>query len=86
MSFKFRRFTLVLLGLLILARPFIADLRRWGMPNTGDYQLKFYLGYAGLILIFWLYHKIFWKCPHCGKNPGYKITDTCPHCKEPLDS
>ncbi len=24
------------------------------------------------------------KCPHCGKDLGYKRQEQCPHCKEPL--
>ena len=39
-----------------------------------------------LCVLVFVINRLFWKCPHCGKNPGYKVTDRCPHCNELLDS
>lgn len=85
MKFKTKRLILLLLGIVVLLFPVFGDLRRYGMPNTWDYRLKYYVAYLSMIAVFWIYHKIVWKCPHCGKNPGYKVVDRCTHCNELLD-
>ncbi len=80
MNFRVKRIILSALGLLILAMPMIGDLAT-GMAR--DYS--YYVISAILMVAFYLFHKLAWKCPHCGKNPGYKDVERCPHCNELLD-
>ena len=82
MNFKVKRMILLILGLLIMAMPLLGDLFKSGFTKDSGY----YLVYAILVMTFVLFHKRMWKCPHCGKNPGYKAVKRCPHCNELLDN